>query len=215
MPPEIQEHGFTFETWIRATFFDSHEASSYTGKWDIAKDANINYGGLPVSVKTAGYGSPVGFGDALRQFRIEEDFLLIVGFWKQEKEKKRIVNIVAAPITTLRWQSLWHPITFEDLSQLDAVIKNRTLTYQQARTEAQRIKSQLPFTQAHMTVNPKIDSKTQRRLQCTLGFSNLFSILAPEADQKALDKPKLFGVESIEAFLSSPRVFKKILQSEL
>ncbi len=213
MPPEIQEHGFTFEAWIRSTFFNSFKADSYTGKWDISEKANLDYGGVPVSVKTAKYGSPVGLGDALRQFRIDEDFLLIVGFWKQEKDKKGFVNLVAAPITVPLWQSLWNPITVEDLLSLDAVIKNRTLTYQQARVEAQRIKSQAPFTQAHITVNPKIDSKGQRRLQCTLGFSTLFSTLAPDADPKSMDVPQLFGVNSIEAFLSNPRVFKRNLQS--
>lgn len=213
MPPEIQEHGFTFETWIRNTFFDSFKADSYTGKWDISKEANAHYGGVPVSVKTAKYGSSVGLGDALRQFRIDEDFLLIVGFWKQEKEKKRFVNLVAIPVTVALWQSLWHPITIKDLQRLDAVIKDRSLTPQQARIEAQHIKSQPSFTQAHITVNPKIDSKGQRRLQCTLGFSTIFSVLAPDADQKPVDNPQLFGVASVEAFLSNPRVFKRDLQS--
>lgn len=213
MAPEVQGHGFTFEKWIHETFFDSYKSRSYTEEWDVGKEFNVSYGGVPVSIKTAKHGSPVGLGDALRQFRINEDFLLIVGFWRQEENKKRIVNIVAAPITVGLWRSLWHPITSEDLQKLDATIKDRTLTYQQARTEAQRIKSQPPFTQAHITVNPKIDSKTQRRLQCSLGFSTLFSAVAPDADQTAVEVPKLFGVESIEAFLSNPRVFKRSHQS--
>lgn len=213
MAPEVQEHGFTFEKWVHETFFDSYKARSYTDEWDVGKEFNIDYGGVPVSIKTAKYGSPVGLGDASRQFRINEDFLLVVGFWRQEEKKKRIVNIVAAPITVDLWRSLWHPITLEDLQTLDATIKDRTLSYQQARTEAQRIKMQLPFTQAHITVHPKIDSKTQRRLQCSLGFSTLFSTVAPEADQTSVDIPKLFGIESIEAFLSNPRVFNRNRQS--
>lgn len=213
MAPEVQEHGFTFEKWVHDTFFDSYKARSYADEWDVGKEFNVNYGGVPVSIKTAKYGSPVGLGDALRQFRIHEDFLLVVGYWRQEEKKKRIVNIVAAPVTIALWRSLWHPITLEDLRELDTTIKDRTLSYQQARAEAQRIKAQPPFTQAHITVNPKIDSKTQRRLQCSLGFSTLFSTVAPDADQTAVDIPKLFGVESIEAFLSNPRVFKRNRQS--
>jgi hypothetical protein len=209
MAPEVQGHGFTFEKWVHDTFFDSYEVGSYTDEWDVSKDFNVNYGGVPVSIKTAKYRSPVGLGDALRQYRISEDFLLIVGFWQQEASKKRIVNIVAAPITVALWQSLWHPITESDLLKLDSTIKDRTLTYQQARVSAQQIKSQPPFTQAHITLNPKIDSKSQRRLQCSLGFSTLFSTLAPDADQQPIHIPKLFGIESIEAFLSNPRTFNR------
>jgi hypothetical protein len=214
MTPEVQGHGFTFEKWVRQTFFNNFEATSYTGKWDVDKEFNANNGGLPVSIKAASYGSPVGLGDALRQFQIDEDFLLIVGFWRQEENKKRIVNIVAAPITVSLWKSLWHPIALADLKNLDDVIKDRSLTYQQARAEAQRIKSQPPFTQAHIVVNPKIDSRTQRRLQCSLGFLTLFSTVAPDAEQVASDTPTLFGVQSIEAFLSNPRTFRRRQQSD-
>lgn len=213
MAPEVQQHGFTFEKWVHETFFNSYKTRSYTDEWDVHKEFNVNYGGVPVSIKTAKYGSPIGLGDALRQFHINEDFLLIAGFWRQEKGKKRIVNIVAAPISVALWRLLWHPITEDDLRELDSAIKDRSLTYQQARIEAKRIKSQQPFTQAHITVNPKIDSKTQRRLQCSLGFSTFFSTVSPDADQKPVDIPKLFGTNSIEAFLSDPRVFNKSRQS--
>jgi len=209
MAPEVQQHGFTFEKWVHEAFFESYKTRSYTDEWDVHKGFNVNYGGVSVSIKTAKYGSPVGLGDALRQFHISEDFLFIIGFWRQEKGKKRIVNIVAAPTTVALWRLLWHPITEDDLRDLDSVIKDRSLTYQQARIEAKHIKSQQPFPEAHITVNPKIDSKTQRRLQFSLGFSTLFSTVAPDSDQKPVDIPKLFGIESIEAFLSNPRVFNK------
>lgn len=215
MTGEVQRHGFTFEKWVLDTFFDGYEAHSYTAEWDVAKEFNVNYGNVPVSIKVAKYGSTVGLGDAIRQFHINEDFLLIVGYWKQEEEKKRIVNIVAAPVAAGLWRSLWHPITLKDLQILDSVIKDRTLSYQEARKKAQCIKTQPPFTQANITVNPKIDSKAQRRLQCSLSFSTLFTIVAPDADQIAIDTPTLFGVESIGAFLSSPRVFKKSRLSDL
>ena len=51
---------------------------------------------LPVSIKTCKYGSSIGFGDALRQFENEEDFLLIVGFWKQAGAFKNFVAVEAA-----------------------------------------------------------------------------------------------------------------------
>lgn len=204
----MQRHGYVFEEWVRKTFFDGYEAPSYTQKWDVSKEANKKYGGVPVSIKTAKYGTAVDLGDALRQFQIKEEFLLIIGYWKQQGERKRIVNIVATTVPAKLWQSLWSPITLDDLLKLDAAVKNRAVGYRQARTEARHLKSVPPFTGALMTVNPKIDSKTQRRLQCSLRFDLVFERLAPKADPRPQENPSLFGVPVLEPFLSRPRKFQ-------
>ncbi len=204
---EEQGHGYLFEEWVRATFFDNYQSASYTQEWDVAKEANKRYGGVPVSIKFTKYGTSVDLGDALRQFQIDEDFLLIIGYWKQEGSRKRIVNIVAATVTPALWKSLWSPLTRDDLLKLDAVVKDRTLPYRQAQAEAKRIKSAPAFKQAIMTVNPKIDSKRQRRLQCSLRFGTVFERLAPKADPHPLAEPKLFGIPAPEPFLSKARSF--------
>lgn len=85
--PEVQLHGFDFENWIKQTFFAEFSVS-YSNKWDVPAEANddgivpIEFRRLPVSIKTCKNRCPIGFGDALRQFKIDEDFLLIVGFWE-------------------------------------------------------------------------------------------------------------------------------------
>lgn len=192
---------------MRDQFFGGYRADSYTGHWDVPAEANKRFGGIPVSIKTAKYGSPVGLGDALRQFSIEEDFLLIVGYWKQEGPNKRFVNIVAATIRTNLWRSLWLPIILGHLRVLDATIKDRSIGYREARIRAQEIKSGPPFVDAAITVNPKIDSKTQRRLQCSIGFALMFDRIAPAADQGEDVTPELFGVPVIKPFISGPREF--------
>ncbi len=58
---EVQYHGFTFEKWVRNTFFDKYEGN-YMQKWDIPPENNTQksipsvYRNIPVSVKTAKYG---------------------------------------------------------------------------------------------------------------------------------------------------------------
>lgn len=69
------------------------------------------------------------------------------------------------------------------------------------------MKSRPPFSQSQITLNPKIDSKGQRRLQCSLNFDKVFQVLAPEIDATAEQEPKLFGVRVPNPFLSSPRHF--------
>ena len=93
----------------------------------------------------------------------------------------------------------------KDLKRLDTVVKDRKLDYREARAAAQKIKSVAPFTKAIITVNPKIDAKGQRRLQCSLSFKNAFKHLVPEADPKPQQTLRLFGVAAPGPFLSGPR----------
>ena len=215
MMVEVQKHGFSFEEWVRNQFFDGYQATSYTGHWDVPAEANLRLGGLPVSIKTAKYGSPIGLGDALRQFNVREDFLLIVGYWKQEGPNKRFVNTVAATIRSNLWRSIWSPITQDDLQRLDGTIKDRSIGYREARIRAQKIKSASPFADVAITLNPKIDSKVQRRLQCSISFKLMFDRLVPGANGGKIENPELFGVKVMKPFPSGPRKFHRNSRKKL
>ena len=114
---EVQNHGFMFENWIKDTFFNGYRGG-YSDKWDVPVEFNSK-NKLPVSIKTAKYGSTIGLGDAIRQFNTNEDFLLIVGFWKQEGKLKHIVNVSAVVVKKEVWKNLWLPIKFDNLKKLD------------------------------------------------------------------------------------------------
>ena len=43
----------------------------------------------------------------MRQFYIDEPFILIIGYWQQENAEKRFVNIVAPAITPEAMKTLW------------------------------------------------------------------------------------------------------------
>lgn len=206
---EVQQHGLVFEQWVRDTFFDGYRPRSYTQKWDIPASANTRFGSVPVNPKATKFGTPVDLGDALRQFRIDEPFILVVGFWQQVGDEKRFVNIVAPRVTPERWRQLWGPVTLADLERLEAVVKDRSLSPEQARAAALKIKNAPPFTQATIVVNPKIDSKTQRRLQCSLRFNDLFEHLVPGGNREAQAEPALWGVAFPHAVASKPRVLSK------
>ncbi len=202
---EVQRHGLVFEQWVRDTFFEKYVPPSPTQKWDIPAAANRSHGGIPVNPKATKFGTPVDMGDALRQFAIEEPFLLVIGYWKQEGEEKRFVNIVAPRIEPEAWRKLWGPVTLADLQKLDVVVKDRTLTPASARAAALRLKNQPPFTQAVIQVNPKIDEKGQRRLQCSLRFADVFKHVAPGADPAEQDGAALWEVPFPGPLPSQPR----------
>jgi hypothetical protein len=203
---EVQSHGLLFEKWLRDTFFGGYEPNGYTQKWDIPAAANPDHGGIPVNPKAIKYGTPIGLGDALRQFEIEEPFLLIAGFWEQvTPEEKRWVNVQAVRVEPEVWRALWGDLKRSDLDRLVAVIKDKSLTLAQARERVKKIKAEAPYTTSVIELNPKIDS-SQRRLQCSLRFSVFFDHLAPKADRAVQEHPTIFGQSVPGRFESAPRV---------
>ncbi len=204
---EVQLHGLVFEEWVRDEFFAGYRPPSYTQKWDIPAAVNCAHGGVPVNLKAAKYGTPVDLGDALRQFDIAEPFIFVIGYWRQEGDAKRFVNILNLRVEQAQWRKLWGAVTRADLEKLDALIKDRSLDFYEARERAQAMKHKTPFTQSIIVLNPKIDAKTQRRLQCSLRFEDVFKYIAPEADLKPQAQPSLWGVTFPDAMVSKPREF--------
>jgi hypothetical protein len=202
---EVQRHGLVFERWVRDTFFGGYEPAGYTQRWDIPASANTAHGGVPANPKAVKHGTPVDLGDALRQYEITEPFLLIVGFWRQDGDEKRLVNIAAPLITPEQWRRLWAPVTYADLQRLDTLVKDRGLTPEEARKLALKMKSSPPFTQSVIQVNPKIDNRGQRRLQCSIRFADFFQHLAPDADPAPQAEPGLWGVKFPGPIASKPR----------
>ena len=103
---EVQQHGLIFERWICDTFFEGYRPPSTTQKWDIPAAINRAHGAVPVNPKAAKYGAPIDLGDALRQFEINEPFILLIGCWQQEGADKRFVTFVAPRIETITMRSI-------------------------------------------------------------------------------------------------------------
>jgi len=207
---EVQKHGFLFEDWVKANFFQAH-ISNYGHKWDVLEKYNTKsvlpekFLNLPVSIKTAKNGSPIGLGDAIRQYDIDTDFLLIVGFWEQVTAQcKYFVSVEAQRINLGHWKSLWHPLKREDLLTLNTTIKDLNLHYSQARIKAQEIKRNYP--QIKIILNPKIDSNKQRRLQCSLPFKIFWEELI---QKQPYENPEasFLGKKIPNPFKSSSRTF--------
>ncbi len=204
---EVQRHGLVFEEWIRDTFFDGYRPPGYTQKWDIPAEANRAHGGVPVNPKAIKHGTAVDLGDALRQFAINEPFMLVLGFWRQDGDEKHFTNILAPVITPEQWRALWGPVTLADLMRLDRLIKDTSVSIAETRRLAAKMKSAPPFTQAVIQVNPKIDSR-QRRLQCSIRFADVFKYLAPDVDPTPQAQASLWGVPFPGPIKSPPRVRK-------
>ena len=152
--------------------------------------------------KATKYGQAVGLGDALRQYDIDEPFLLVVGFWEQAGEEKKFVQSVVARVTPEEWRKLWWPVTRAELVEMDKLVKDTSLPIAEVRAEVLRRKKLPPFTGSVIQINPKID-KSQRRLQCSISLDRLYDAFAPGADRRRKDSAEVFG-RAIPSIADSP-----------
>lgn len=208
---EVQAHGFSFEKWVRDHFFSGY-TGSYMQKWDVPPDHNshvsvpAHFHNLPVSIKTAKLGSSIGLGDVLRQRQIDHDFLMIVGFWEQRtKTDKWIVDIGCAFFASADWQRLWGQLTLAEISSIDAVVKNMADHYSTVRQKAQAWKNSSAVRSSRLVINPKVDSKTQRRIQCSLPYKTFWQAVGREPQKS--DDPELWGHVFLNPIKSSARTF--------
>ena len=171
---ERQSHGYRFENWVIENFYNNQNAQ-YTDKWDVPPHSAHSlvpkqFHTYPVSVKTVKSGQSIGFGDALRQQAIEQDFLLIVGIWDADGNKKYWQGVIVKLFSATEWSDLWNPIQLSDLQSFDSLVKDRSLEIDVVRRNAKALKKKSPFNLAIMQLNPKIDPYGQRRLQCSLQY---------------------------------------------
>ena len=211
---EVQNHGFQFEKWVKEAFFGGY-SGEYTQKWDVPAEQNEgdavpeDFRGLPVSIKTARYGSPIGLGDAIRQREINVPFVMVAGFWEQKTaSEKWFEDIGVAKFTEESWGTLWGGLDLSALHKIDEQVKNPDLHYSEARKLAREWKGETAkVSKSQIVINPKIDSKSQRRIQCSLPFAVFWNSIGRPAHRENF--PTLFGREFPNPINSPSRTFSR------
>src|SRR4051812_22383446 len=67
---DASPQGLVFDHWLRDTFFPGYHPASSAQGWDVPASANPDHGGIPVSAKTARFGTALDLGDAFRAYAI-------------------------------------------------------------------------------------------------------------------------------------------------
>ena len=176
---EDQSHGNDFEDLIIKELtgktkkeYDSLKGKDgYTSAMDIVKGI---YYYKDVSIKTTN-GNKVDCGDILRRMS-EKEYEVIVGQYRQNGGYKVIHTQYTFKIKPEDYNKLWGKMKYELVEDYDTFIKSipSGREAQQLTKEERTIrKNNISCKDALMVIHPKVDSKKQRRVQCSLKLDEL------------------------------------------
>ena len=181
---EVQAHGNYYEdlktrqiTGLGKAEYDALKESGYTSGMDIMK------GLLSISdysIKTTN-GNKIDCGDVLRR-RQETDYNLVVGCYSQVGENKVFHTEYTFYIKPEHEQKLWGRMNYNPLAEYVNYIKNIPAgkkAQQETKTERTLLKNCVSDKNALVKIHPKVDSKKQRRVQCSVKIKELIKADIP------------------------------------
>lgn len=201
--PANQQHGFLWEEEIKTKVFQVNAPAGYTDTHDIAKELNRFDSNETISIKVTGSGT-VCMGDALRLFRYspDETHTGIVVKYTQDGETKTLSGVVELNLSDR--EALWGSVTEEDVMGLDALVRSMPAGPRDPDIDLQIAakKHALNAKSGAIRFNPKLDSKTQRRLQCSI--TNFAT--APRLIRSSTSEALVRGVAIAASLVSGRRV---------
>jgi len=181
---EVQAHGNYYEdlktrqiTGLSKAEYDALKENGYTSGMDIMKGLMSAY---DYSIKTS-KGNTVDCGDILRR-RQETDYNLVVGCYSQVGDNKVFYSEYTFYIRPEHERTLWGRMNYNQLAEYVDYIKNIPAgkeAQQETKTERTVLKNCIEDKNALMKIHPKVDSKKQRRVQCSLKMSDLIKARIP------------------------------------
>lgn len=204
-----QLHGKKYENCIKQVFPGSLDvAIDATSVWDIPAEFDIDHS-LPTSIKTS-RSKIISLADARRFASIDTTFRLIYSQYVQQGDSK-IFKIIYEYIMTLEMhKQIMGEYNLENISLFHNELKTFSSGYEQsilARKRAREIKKAYSLKyKSILKLNPKIDSKDQRRLQCSISKDDLDLICVPTVYTEYYK-----GIPTNIIIESSPREFSQSL----
>ena len=181
---EVQAHANYYEdlktrqiTGLSKAEYDALKENGYTSGMDIMKGLMSAY---DYSIKTS-KGNTVDCGDILRR-RQETDYNLVVGCYSQVGDNKVFYSEYTFYIRPEHEQKLWGRMNYNLLAEYVDYIKNIPAgleAQQDTKTERTVLKNCVEDKKALFKIHPKVDSKKQRRVQCSLNIKELLKADIP------------------------------------
>lgn len=165
--PESQQHGCIWEDFIKKDVYQVSQRIPYTAKFDIPKELNTRNPDTNLSIKTT-QSKSVDMGDALRVFENKEKTQLLVIRYKQEESKKKLQELVLCDMPSQ--QVLFGSVTKDEIQNLVTMIKSvpKGKPDESLLKQIHLYKEELNTKSGCIHFRPKLDSMSQRRLQCSI-----------------------------------------------
>jgi len=207
---QSQKHGFDWENEIRMNVFNLKTHINDTNVHDIPKEQNIYDNNENISIKTTG-SSVIYCGDLLSFYSYdfsEKNTIIVVAYSQSENHK--CINV----IYEIDYNKELHKLLFGDLTReiIEQYINNvKSIPINTKGEEGKKTfdyikeKENLKKYNHLITINPKVDSHTQRRVQCSINLKKSF--LKDFIKYKShLDRPNVIrGKEIVSSIESSKR----------
>lgn len=207
--PESQQHGFLWESEIKTKVFGLTGPDPYTAVHDVDRNRNTLNSNENVSIKTAG-NTTLCMGDALRVFDYETgvEHTCVALQYVQREQRKILTSVYELDLT--KREILWKNVTKQDVEELDRLVRSMPANKRDAEIDKaiKQKKKELNAKSGAIKFNPKIDSKTQRRLQCSIPKFATY----PELIKSSTTQPIVRGVEISASIESGRRVRNRRVQ---
>jgi len=208
--PRSQEFGFVIENLVRTRIHNLPPKSNDTGVHDISKQENHYDKTQTESIKTTG-SNAIDCGDALRFFSYDmtENHAMVVFRFKQLPSCRKIVETLVLKIDSVFMKAMFGTVTRDEIKALDTYVKAippnaRTAEHQKYYKQA--AKSLKEKSGGWISYAPKVDSKTQRRLQCSIRNLDQFLEKYPQCILARSSTPTHHGITLETEYPFSARV---------
>jgi hypothetical protein len=201
---ESQAHGFTWETFIKKNVYKIQEDVAYTRKNDIDSHENT-IDNCAISIKVSG-GLSVDMGDARRVFdgTLEEPLHMVLIQYTQQEDQKVLQSVLEVDLTGAR-QELFGDLLRDDIARLHEQLQ-KIPHGPVTNKDYLHVAKELNAKSKHIFLRPKVDSKNQRRLQCSFTNINTFCEAYPERLLYKNTEGIFKGVQLVTSLLSGRRV---------
>ena len=204
-----QLHGKVFENLIKGnnklySNLASDRNRSLTAVFDIDKEDDI-IRGIPSSIKSTG-DDTIGMADARNFWKSFDDapFRILIGCYEQVESVKEFFAVLEFFLEHDHRKLFFGEVTFDEIAKIHEGLKNFKKGDHKnasiwAEEQIEKIKSKLGI----LKLNRKVDSKSQRRLQCSVNLVDLFENI----NYKSIYTDQI-GVNFLPYRISSPsRIF--------
>ena len=211
-----QKHGKLWENSIKASFGSASDNSrSNISEFDIEAKFDKSRR-LPTSIKVAKdkmSSTTVCLADARRVSSLDESFRLVVLCWEQNGEVKKPTQLVEMLFTEDSWKNkVVGELSPEDVREFHERLSSFPSGKEgakQARAFAKETKARLSAKKSLLTLAPKVDSKSQRRLQCTAKLEDLMGAATNHDSQgRGASGEIIYRDMSLPVVKSGPRILK-------